>query len=230
MICDVLAFGIHPDDLEIGIFGTLAKEVDAGKKVILIDLTLGEMGSNGTPEIRKNEAGDAAKIIGAYQRYTLDLKDRGIRCDEESIRKIVEVIRRHQPSLILFPYFKDYHPDHENGSKLIKEAIHFSGLIKYELENTSPHKVTSYGMYYINDVENPNTYIDISTTIEKKIGALNCHVSQFGFNEGSIKTYLNTGFLEGLRSRDRYFGTLCGCLYAEAVYMNKIKPHQHITE
>lgn len=213
---DIVAFGVHPDDLEIGIFGTLAMEIKKGKKVLLVDLTEGEMGSNGTPEIRRVEALSAAKIIGA-DRICLSLPDRGILVDHEQLSKVIEVIRTYCPKWILYPYEKDYHPDHERGSQLIREAILSSGLAHFKIKNLEPHRPNKTAMYYINDVCEPNLYVDITEGIELKRKALEAHASQFLKSETSKSTYLNDNFIDKIMIRDAYFGTLCKKPYAEAI-------------
>lgn len=215
---DILAFGVHPDDLEIGIFGTLAKSVSEGKKVLLVDLTQGEMGSNGTVEERSREAKNAADIIGA-ERICLQLPDRGILVNKAQIEVIVKCIRTYRPNWVLFPFYKDYHPDHENGSRLIREGIHSSGLHKFETANLEPFRPTHQAMYYINDVIEPNLYVDISDVIALKQQALSQHRTQFMRTDVSKATYLNSGFIDQLLSRDAYMGMRCKKNYAEAIYL-----------
>lgn len=217
---DIVAFGVHPDDLEIGIFGTLAKEISLGKKVLLVDLTAGEMGSNGTKEIRAIEANEAARLIGA-DRICLNLADRGIRCSEDQISKVVAVIRQTQPSWIFYPYYSDYHPDHERGSQLIRESILSSGLIHFKTGDLEPHRPQKAAMYYINDVKDYNLLVDISQYIQIKKAALMKHASQFERNENSRATYLNNNFIEKVISRDAYFGTLCNRAHVEPIKLVK---------
>lgn len=215
---DILAFGVHPDDLEIGIYGTLAKSVTEGKSILMIDLTAGEMGSNGSPEIRKAEAENAAKLIGV-DRMCLGLPDRDIRVEKNQLDQIIRCIRLYQPEWILYPFEKDYHPDHENGSRLIREAIHSSGLIHYKLDNLEPYRPVKTAKYYINDVESPNLYVDISDVIDLKRRALEQHSSQFRRDISSRNTYLNDGFIEKVVSRDAYMGMICKKGYAEALHL-----------
>ena len=215
---DILAFGVHPDDLEIGIFGTLAKSIQKNMRVLLVDLTQGEMGSNGDPKVRHEEANRAAEIIGA-DRICLKLPDRGVRLCPEQMELIIRCIREYRPQWVLYPYYKDYHPDHEHGSRLIREAIHSSGLIKYVTDHQKPHRPVNQAMYYINDVIAPNLYIDISDVIELKQRALSMHASQFKKELTSNATYLNNGFTDQLLSRDAYMGMICKQKYAEALQL-----------
>lgn len=215
---EIMAVGVHPDDLEIGIFGTLAKSKMAGKSVLMVDLTAGEMGSNGTAEIRREEARRAAEIINA-ERICLNLPDRGLTCTSEQISVVVNCIRKYKPTWILYPFMKDYHPDHEIGSRLVKESIHSAGLKHFVSEETEPHRPLKTAMYYINDVEQPNLYIDITSVIDLKKLALEQHGSQFIKAKESHETYLNDGFIEKVMTRDAYFGMLCKTDFAEALYL-----------
>lgn len=219
MLYDIMAIGIHPDDIEIGIFGTLAKGAALGKKIIMVDLTAGEMGSNGTVEIRREESLNAAKLIQA-ERICLGLPDRDIHCGQDQIKVMVDCIRRYKPEWIIYPYMKDYHPDHEGGSRLVKEAIHSAGLKNYKTETEGVHRPSKTAMYYINDVEAPNLYIDISEVIDLKRKALEAHASQFKRTEDSKDTYLNNGFIEKIIMRDGYFGMICKTSFAEGLFLN----------
>lgn len=219
MNIDYMFIGIHPDDIEIGVGGLVSK-LSNNHNIVLVDLTIGEMGSNGNPEIRKNEAQNACKKLGALKRICLNLDDANIVNNRDSKLKVVEVIRKYKPKYIFFPYFKDYHPDHENGSRLIKESIFVSGLSKLKTEYDS-YRPNKFFCYYINDIENPSFYIDISDDYDKKIAALSEHKSQFFSNTDSKSTYLNNGFIEKIERRDRYFGDKLGCNYAEPIYYEK---------
>lgn len=224
----ILAFGAHPDDVEIGVFGTLTKHFLDGDKIIIVDLTQGEMGSNGTPQIRKEEARNAASLIQA-ERINLELPDRGLKNEPEQIRKIVKIIRQVKADVLLYPYHRDYHPDHEIASQMLKEAWHFSGLPKYET-GEMPHRPKKVGMYYINDIENPNVYVDISEAGEIKKRALEAHRSQFESSINGYKTYLNQNFIEKVITRDRYYGNLMGVELVECLHMTTLPVHSTIWE
>jgi bacillithiol biosynthesis deacetylase BshB1 len=211
--------GVHPDDIEIGC-GGLVKKLSKEYNVMMVDLTAGEMGSNGNKAIRLEESKKASEILGARYRINLQLADTNLSDDEDTMLKMVDLIRQYRPENIIYPYEKDYHPDHEYGSKLIKKVIFKSGLIKYKTnyEKFRPNK--SY-CYYINDVENPSFFVNISEEFEVKIEGLKAHKSQFTEDENTNKTYLNSGFIEKIELRDRYFGSISGCNYAEALYFEK---------
>lgn len=217
----ILTFGAHPDDIEIGIFGTLAKHYLNGDEIILCDLTQGEMGSNGSVEERNAEAQKAAKLINA-NRINLKLPDRGLRLIDEHIYKIVETIRREKPDYILYPYHTDYHPDHEMASRLIKEAIHSSGLKHYHTDNLEKHRPLQSAQYFINDLGDFNLLVDISEVMPIKIEALQAHQSQFVQDANSVVTYLNSGFIEKVKIRNAYLGSVeANCSYAEALKLDK---------
>lgn len=219
MNIDYMFIGIHPDDIEIGVGGLVAK-LSNDKNIVLVDLTIGEMGSNGNSQVRNTEAQNAKVKLGALERICLNMEDANIFVSKENKLKIIEVIRKYRPTYIFFPYEKDYHPDHENGSRLIKESIFASGLskLKTEYDNYRPHK---YFCYYINDIENPTFYIDVSESYDKKIAALSEHKSQFFSFDGSKETYLNNGFIDKIIRRDSYFGDKLNCKYAEPFYYEK---------
>lgn len=171
---DVLAFGAHSDDVEIGMGGTIAKFVKQEKKVMICDLTEAELSSNGTVSLRKEEAAEAARILGADKRIQLTLPDRGLIMSDQAIRSIVTVIRICRPKAVFMPYKKDRHPDHGNAAALVEEAIFSAGIHKYKDEKSLPaHKVSKVYYYMINGFHQPDFVIDISDTIEAKKQSLN---------------------------------------------------------
>jgi bacillithiol biosynthesis deacetylase BshB1 len=175
---DVLAFGPHPDDIELGCGGTLLKLADQGYRCSLVDLTRGEMSTRGTVETRALEAAAAAKVLGAAARENLGLPDGRVRNDYKSRHKVVEAIRRHRPRLIFAPYYQDRHPDHYHASELIYEATFVAGLRQYETgqESYRPPKF----VYYMRWVEfKPTFIVDISEQYERKMEAIWSYASQF---------------------------------------------------
>lgn len=217
MECDILAFGVHPDDIEIGIGGLLISEARRGARIVMVDLTLGEMASNGTPEARRNESIASACLMGVAERINLEMKDRCIKNDDDSVFQIVSLIRRLKPKRLFYPYSNDRHPDHGNGALLIREACWSSGLVKFDCEERMPYRPDEVYMYYINDVADVTVTYDISNVYDLKLDALRCHASQFGRNGSENETYLNSGFLDVIKARDRYFGYLAGTLYVECL-------------
>ena len=216
MAIDLLVFGPHPDDLEIGAGGTIARETAAGKSVGLCDLTAGELGSNGTPDERIREAADAAKVLGAAWRENLRWPDGGIDGTPEQIRSAVELIRRHQPKAIAIPYGQDRHPDHVAANRVLTIAAFKSGLRRYETGQPA-WRADWVCQYFINDAVTPSFVVDVSEHYARKRESLACHRSQFKpAGDGSVSTRLTAStFKQLIESRDAQFGALIGVAFAE---------------
>ncbi len=213
---DVMAFGAHPDDIEIGCGGTLIKLVDLGHSVVLVDMAQGEMGTRGTVETRRAEAAAAAKIIGAVARENLKLEDGNIRADEEAKHRVVEVIRKHRPRLVFIPYYKDRHPDHYHASQVAYEGIFLAGLAQYETgqESYRPLRVLYYMGWY--EFE-PTFIVDISAQFDQKMDAIYAFSTQFkpgdSFYEQTRLTSRQYNW--ALVQRMAYYGSLIGKQYGE---------------
>jgi N-acetylglucosamine malate deacetylase 1 len=216
MEIDILAFGAHSDDVEIGMGGTLAKYAAAGKTIVICDLTRAEMSSNGTPGIREKEAEEAASILGVMERVNLRLPDRGLYLRKDYIDEIVHVIRQYRPKIVFAPYEADRHPDHGNASSLVKEAFFSAGIKKYG--EGEPHKPIALYFYMINGFHKPDFVIDIDLYIETKIKSLEAYQSQFISREGSISTPLTEGYLESVEARERMMGKTAGLSFAEGFF------------
>jgi N-acetylglucosamine malate deacetylase 1 len=216
MAVDLLVFGPHPDDLEIGLGGTIAHHASRGLRVGLCDLTAGEMGSNGTIEERLAEAEAAGVVLGATWRENLRWPDREIGKHPGHLDQAVAFVRRHQPRAVAVPYWSDRHPDHVAASALLTEAIFNAGLKRYKSEGAA-WKSEWVCYYFINDGDRPSFVIDVSEHYEQKRRALDCHVSQFRRpGEGTTATRLNTPlFRQLIESRDAQFGALAGVTWAE---------------
>ncbi|MFB5281957.1 MULTISPECIES: bacillithiol biosynthesis deacetylase BshB1 [Peribacillus] len=217
---DILAFGAHADDVEIGMGGTLAKYAQMGKKIMICDLTKAEMSSNGTVERRIEEANQAAKILGV-ERMSLNLPDRGLYMKEEYIQEIITVIRTYKPTLVFAPYTVDRHPDHGNASRLVEEAVFSAGVRKY-MENVGlgAHRVQNVYFYMINGFHKPDFVMDISAFMQKKIDSLKAYESQFVKSDATVDTPLVNGYIETVEARERMFGKEVGVTYAEG-FMSK---------
>lgn len=218
---DILAFGAHPDDIELGCGGTLVSHVKQGKKVGLIDLTLGELGTRGTPEIRLEEAKEAAKIIGADIRENLRMADGFYVNDEAHQRLVIQAIRKYKPEIVLCNAPLDRHPDHGKGGSLVKQAAFLSGLrmIETEFEGKAqepwrPKAVYHYIQFY--DLT-PTFLVDISDVMDEKIASYKAHKSQFfDPNSKEPETLISKpDFLENITGRARYFGQYIHAKYAE---------------
>ncbi|MEH6945851.1 bacillithiol biosynthesis deacetylase BshB1 [Bacillus sp. JJ634] len=217
---DILAFGAHADDVEIGMGGTLAKYAQMGKKIMICDLTKAEMSSNGTVERRIEEANQAAKILGV-ERMSLNLPDRGLYMKEEYIQEIITVIRTYKPTLVFAPYTVDRHPDHGNASRLVEEAVFSAGVRKY-MENIGlgAHRVQNVYFYMINGFHKPDFVMDISAFMQTKIDSLKAYESQFVKSDATVDTPLVNGYIETVEARERMFGKEVGVTYAEG-FMSK---------
>jgi bacillithiol biosynthesis deacetylase BshB1 len=214
---DLLGFGPHPDDLEIGLGGTLARHAAQGHAVGLCDLTRGEMATNGTPDERVKEAAAAAHLLGAAWRENLGLPDRAIGSVPDHARLVVEMIRAARPRTIAVPYWQDRHPDHLAAFTLLRDGIFNAKLRKYEA-NGDPWQAEWVCFYFINDAATPSFVVDVSEYYDIKRQALACYKSQFARATGAAETRLNApGFNQLIESRDAHFGALAGVRYAEGI-------------
>lgn len=214
---DVLAIGAHPDDVEAGAGGLVALITKLGHSVKIVDLTAGEMSSNGTTSIRRQEALKACDCLGAKDRVCLNIPDRNINIEEKNIMQLVKVIRESSPKLILCPYWEDRHPDHLRAAQLVHEASFHAGLSKV-LTDFPPCRPSQIWYYFLSWSVEPRFIVDISEVYEQKMQALQSHQSQFSGSAGSNNTFLNTGlgsFLNLIQARDRYFGALISSKYGE---------------
>ena len=219
---DILAFGAHPDDVEIGMGGTIAKYANQGYKVGICDLTEAELSSNGTVEKRKEEAKKASQILGVSERIAMQLPDRGLIKTNQYIQQIVTVIRTYQPTIVFAPYFDDRHPDHGNCAFLVEEAVFSAGIKNFKDDkNLQPHRVQTVYFYMINGFHKPHFVVDISESMNKKLASLRAYTSQFIKSEEAVDTPLVNGYIESVESRERLFGKEVGVRYAEG-FISKI--------
>jgi len=225
---DLLAIGPHPDDIEIGIGGIVAKQAALGHRVGLCDLTAGEMGSNGTVEERLAEANAARAVLGAAWRVNLRVPDRAIGSDAGHVRAVAGLIRRARPTVVAVPYWSDRHPDHVAASHLLTESVFSAGLRRYLAEGDA-WKAESICYYFINDAAAPSFVVDVSEHYETKRKALACHVSQFQASRpGAVATRLTAStFRQLIESRDAQFGALVGVAFAEGIVVKQpvVRPH-----
>lgn len=222
---DILIFGAHADDAEIGMGATIAKHTAAGVRVGICDLTLAEMSSNGNVELRKQEAAEASCILGVSMRSSLELPDRGLFLGKEPLDRITQEIRKYKPRVVFAPYWQDRHPDHIACSHLLQEAVFNAKLRKYMPESEA-HTVQHLYFYFINDVYEADLLVDVSACYEKKIAALQAYRSQFeasGQNNDYVSTPLNQGYVQRVEARDRLMGQKRMVAYAEG-FVSKL-PH-----
>jgi len=225
---DLLVFGPHPDDLEIGIGGTVAKHAAMGLRVGLCDLTAGEMGSNGTVEQRLAEAEDARKVLGAIWRTNLRWPDRAIGSTADHAVAATELIRRVRPKAIALPYWSDRHPDHVAASHVLTDAIFNAGLRRFRAQG-EPWKPEMTSYYFINESTQPSFVVDVSEQYGIKRRALACHKSQFQPPAAdAVHTRLTSPrFMTLIESRDAQFGVLAGVDFAEGFVIREpvLRPH-----
>ncbi|MGE0392371.1 MAG: bacillithiol biosynthesis deacetylase BshB1 [Vicinamibacterales bacterium] len=229
---DLLVFGPHPDDIEIGMGATVACHVAAGARVGLCDLTAGEMGSNGSVEERLAEAEAARGVLGAAWRTNLRWPDRAIGGNVEHIRDAAALIRRVRPATVAVPWRADRHPDHVAASDVLTEAAFNAGLRRYDAGGPA-WKPQSVCYYFINDSTAPSFVVDVSAHYEAKRRALACYGTQFTTAaEGSVETRLTSPrFRQLVESRDAQFGALANVAWAEGfvtkapVMRNGLLPH-----
>ena len=219
---DLLVFGPHPDDLEIGLGGSIAKHTAMGLRVGLCDLTAGEMGSNGTVDERLAEAEAAREVLGATWRVNLRWPDRGIGSNDDHVRRAAELVRRARPRAVALPYWSDRHPDHIAASNVLTDAIFNSGLRRYAAEG-EPWKPDMTSYYFINESAAPSFVIDVTDHYDTKRRALACHASQFRPPAtDAVHTRLTSPrFMRLIESRDAQFGALAGVRWAEGIVVRE---------
>lgn len=222
MKLDILAIGVHPDDVELGCSGTLLKHIDMGKTVGIVDLTQGELGTRGNAQIRMEEAENARRIMGASVRENLGMADGFFQHTKENILKISKVVRKYKPELVLANAFSDRHPDHGRAGKLISDACFYSGLARVEqhdddgqlLEPWRPKAV----YHYIQDRNlKADFVVDISDYIEKKFECILAFKTQFNLgNPDGPKTPISgKEFMDFMRSKNQAYGRDIRAAYAE---------------
>lgn len=229
MKLDILAFGVHPDDVELSCAGVLLVEKKNGKKTGIIDLTKGELGTRGNAQTRKQEAADAAGILGVDVRDNLGMADGFFKNDEIHQLKIITAIRTYQPEIVLCNAPEDRHPDHGRSSKMINDAAFLSGLMKINTELNGKNQTAwrpKYVFSYIQDkMLHPDFVVDISDVFEQKIEAIKAYKTQFhtGNEAAGPETYISTpGFLDSVVYRHKWFGKMIGVEYAEGFISEKM--------
>ncbi len=229
MKLDILAIGVHPDDIELSCSGTLLHHIALGHKVGLLDLTRGELGSRGTAETRDEEAADSARIMGALVRENLRMADGFFTHNEENMRSIAQVIRKYQPEIILANALSDRHPDHGRAAKLVNDACFISGLLKVETTDgdgkPQKHWRPKALYHYIQDHNlEPDFVVDISPYIDKKEELILAFKTQF-YTPGQTgpKTPISgKDFFEFLRAKARTYGRHAGYDYGEGFNVSRI--------
>jgi N-acetylglucosamine malate deacetylase 1 len=218
MDLEVLAFGAHADDIELACGGTLVKLASLGHKAGVVVLTRGEMGTRGSAEIRSQEFGKAAEIMGLAAHQMLDIPDGHVETTWANKIKIIEVLRTFKPRIVLAPYWVDRHPDHEETSHLVRAAVYLAGLKRIDTGRPAfrPHKL----IFYQSRFEFLPTFIvDISLSHEHKMKAILAYSSQFSQDrakpEADSPLIARPEFLDSIETRDRRYGAAIGVKYGE---------------
>jgi len=221
MKLDILAIGSHPDDVELSCSGTIAKEVDRGKKVGILDLTRGELGTRGTAETRDEEAKNAAEILGVSVRENLEFSDAFFVNNTAHQLEIIKILRKYRPEIVLCNAVDDRHIDHAKGAKLTSDACYLSGLRKIETiyKGESQQAWRPKHVYHYIQWKNlkPDVVVDISGYIDKKMESVKAYKSQF-FDENSKEPQTpisSSNFLESITYRSRDLGRLINTEHAE---------------
>ncbi len=224
MKLDVLAIGAHPDDIELSCAGTVAAMVKQGKKVGILDLTDGELGTRGSRALRKKEAEASAKILGLSMREGLKLHDGNIEVNQTNIKKVIQVIRYYQPSILLIPHWLERHPDHEHAHRLCREAWFYSGLEKipttFRGEKQEPYRPKKYFHFMQKYEFTPSFIVDVTDVYGKKKDSLLAFGSQFYDPKSKERETLLSSkiFLESIFARDKHYGSLINVEYGEPFY------------
>lgn len=221
---DVLAIFAHPDDVELTVGGTLLKMKSLGYRTGALDVTGGEMGTRGTPEGRADEAAEAAKILKLDARENLGLADGRVFADDESRTKLVRVLRRLQPKIILTHQTDDPHPDHNHIAQLVRESARLASMRKYDEsfgQERIPVPMVAHNVF--SRLIAPSFVVDVSEFLEQKMESIKAHKSQFHNPESNEpETRLTSAaFLDELENRSRYFGSLIGAAAGEPFYVRE---------
>jgi len=220
---DILAFGAHPDDVELSCSGTIAKHIALGSKVGIVDLTRGELGTRGSAEIRDKEAAKAAQLLGVEMRHNLNFKDGFFKDDEAHKLAIIEKIRKYQPEIVITNAVSDRHPDHGRGSEISVDACFLSGLEKIETNQKVWRPRAIYHYIQFNNLT-PDVVVDISEEMGEKLNAVKAYSTQF-FNPESneSETIISSmGFLDSVSYRAKDLGRQANCEYAEGFLAHQI--------
>lgn len=228
MKLDVLAIGVHPDDVELGCSGTLINEVKRGKKVGIIDLTEGELGTRGTVQTRYNEAAVAATIIGASVRRNLKMRDGFFRNDEAHQMQLIQVLRQFRPEVVIGNILEDRHPDHGRAGNLIYDACFLSGLKQISTAGDGGEAQErwrpKYLLHFLQDrFYEPDLIVDITDVFQQRMDSIKAYTTQF-HDPGSAEpeTYIsNAGFMDAIVGRARLLGKRIGVQFAEGFISKK---------
>jgi bacillithiol biosynthesis deacetylase BshB1 len=233
---DILAIGAHPDDVELGCSATLAKEISKGKKVGVLDLTRGELGTRGSAEIRDKEAANAAKILGLTVRENLAFKDGFFLNDEAHQKAVIKIIRKYKPEIVLCNAVQDRHIDHGKGSKLVSDACFLSGLMKIQssIDQIKQEAWRPKQVYHYIQWENlkPDFVVDVTGFMDIKIEAVKAYASQFYDPDSKepVSPISSKNFLDSISYRASDLGRIIGKESAEGYTVERFVAVDHLDQ
>ncbi len=225
MSVDVLAIGAHPDDVEMICGGTVAKMVDRGYSVAIIDMTQGEMGTRGTPEMRNGEANAAAEVLGVSERVNLGQPDGRMENTLEARVAVVEQIRRLRPKLVLTHYWDDLHPDHSATGKIVRDTMYPAGFANFPAKG-DPYRPNEYLYFMAHTPFEPSFIVDVTEYWDKKVESINCYNSQLHDDtiDGLETLIAQPTFIKRLEARARHYGSMIYREYGEPFLVRRPVP------
>ncbi|MBI1355617.1 MAG: bacillithiol biosynthesis deacetylase BshB1 [Acidobacteria bacterium] len=214
--CDLVVFAAHPDDAELCCGGTLALSAAQGRRVAVVDLTRGELGSLGDADTRAREAAAAAEVLGLHRRLNLGLPDGAVRDTDANRARVVAVLRELRPQVVIAPPFEDHHPDHMGTADLVRQSFYLSSIRKFQPE-LPPWKPRTLLHHWGSRTFSPQLVVDVSSVFEKRMQAVRCYESQFGARQESefALRISSQNFLASIEATLKYFGSLIGVAYGE---------------
>ncbi|MBU0755264.1 MAG: bacillithiol biosynthesis deacetylase BshB1 [Planctomycetes bacterium] len=222
---DLLAVGAHPDDVDMIAGGTVSKLVHRGKSVVIVDLTRGEMGTRGSPDLRAEEANKAAEVLGVKKRIILDMGDGRLENNEKNRRQLIEIIREYRPRIVMGHYWEDLHPDHVAAGWLMRSVMYPSGFANFPADGV-PFRPNEFLFFMAHFSFTPSFIVDITDFHDRKIEAVRSFGSQL-YAEGSNAPATGISqpdFLKKLEARARYFGSQIDRTFGEPFYVLRTVP------
>ncbi len=228
MKLDILVFAVHPDDAELGCSGTILKHIAAGYKVGIVDLTRGELGTRGTAETRDSESVESTKILGLHARENLEMRDGFFKNDEEHQLRIIQMIRKYRPEIVLSNALHDRHPDHGRASDLVYDALFLAGLPKIRTNMDGAEQQAFRPRLLLNYIQDryiqPDIIVDVTEFWDKKLECIRAFKTQFYSSESDEpETYISSpDFLKAIEARSRELGKSIGAIHGEGFTSKKL--------
>lgn len=228
MKLDILVFAVHPDDAELGCSGTILKHIAAGYKVGIVDLTRGELGTRGTAETRDSESVESTKILGLHARENLEMRDGFFKNDEEHQLRIIQMIRKYRPEIVLSNALHDRHPDHGRASDLVYDALFLAGLPKIRTNMNGAEQQAFRPRLLLNYIQDryiqPDIIVDVTEFWDKKLECIRAFKTQFYSSErDEPETYISSpDFLKAIEARSRELGKSIGAIHGEGFTSKKL--------